>query len=55
MLPGESSCPGGSEYVCQREVVGVLGRVTGGRSDPRLTPLGPAYLSVSKDRGAGWS
>ena len=31
MLPGESSCPGGSEYVWQRGVEGVLGRVTGGR------------------------
>ena len=26
MLPGESSCPGGSEYVCLRGVDGVLGR-----------------------------
>ena len=34
MLPGESSCPGGSEYVCQKGVEGVLGRVTGGRSWP---------------------
>ena len=32
MPPGESSYPGGSEYVWQRGVEGVLGRVTGGRS-----------------------
>ena len=32
MPPGESSHPGGSEYVWQRGVEGVLGRVTGGRS-----------------------
>ena len=31
MPPGESSHPGGSEYVWQRGVEGVLGRVTGGR------------------------
>ena len=34
MPPGESSHPGGSEYVWQRGVEGVLGRVTGGRSLP---------------------
>ena len=34
MPPGESSCPGSSEYVWQRGVEGVLGRVTGGRSLP---------------------
>ena len=34
MLPGESSYIGGSGYVCQRGVDGVLGRVTGGRSWP---------------------
>ena len=32
MPPGESSHPGGSEYVWQRGVEGVLGRVLGGRS-----------------------
>ena len=28
MLPGESSCLGGSEYVWQRGVEGILGQVT---------------------------
>ena len=32
--PDESSCPGGSEYVWQRGVEGISGRVTGGRSLP---------------------
>ena len=32
MPPGESSCPGGSEYVWQRGVEGISGRLTGGRS-----------------------
>ena len=36
MLPGESSCQGGSEYVWQRGVEGISGRVTGGRSLPYL-------------------
>ena len=30
--PGESSHPGGSEYVWQMGLEGVLGRVTGGRN-----------------------
>ena len=34
MPPGESSHPGGSEYVWQRGVEGVLGWVTGGLSLP---------------------
>ena len=34
MPPGESLCPGGSEYVWERGVEGILGRVTGGRSLP---------------------
>ena len=34
MPPGESSHPGGSEYVWQRGVEGVLGWVMGGRSWP---------------------
>ena len=32
MLPGECSSPGGSEYVWQRGVEGIFGRVTGGQS-----------------------
>ena len=32
MAQGESSCPGGSDYVWQRGVGGLKGRVTGGRS-----------------------
>ena len=32
MPPGESSHPGGSEYVWQMGVEGVLGQVTGGQS-----------------------
>ena len=36
MPPGESSYPGGSEYVWQRGVEGILGQVTGGRSLPYL-------------------
>ena len=34
MPPGESSHPGGSEYVWQRGVEGFSARVTGGRSLP---------------------
>ena len=34
MPPGESLCPGGLEYVWERGVEGILGRVTGGRSLP---------------------
>ena len=34
MPPGESSHPGGSEYVWQRGVEGISGQVTGGRSLP---------------------
>ena len=34
MSPGESSCPGGSEYVWQMGIEGVLGWVRGGRSLP---------------------
>ena len=36
MPPGESTCPGGSEYVWQRGVEGILSQVTGGRSLPYL-------------------
>ena len=36
MPPGESSHPGGSEYVWQRGVEGVLGHHMGGRSLPYL-------------------
>ena len=32
MPPGESSHPGGSEYVWQRGVEGISGQVTGGRT-----------------------
>ena len=34
MPPGESSHPGGSEYVWQRGVEGISGRVTGGEVYP---------------------
>ena len=34
MPPGESSHPGGSEYVWQRGVEGISGQVTGSRSLP---------------------
>ena len=34
MIPGESSCPGGSEYVWQRGVDSLEGRVTAARSWP---------------------
>ena len=34
MPPGESSCPDGSEYVWQRGVESLQGRVTAARSGP---------------------
>ena len=34
MIPGESSCQGGSKYVCQRWLEGDLGRVTCSRRWP---------------------
>ena len=38
MHPGESSHPGGSEYVRQRGVEGDLGQVTGSQSLPFPPP-----------------
>ena len=48
MPPGESSHPGGSEYVWQRGVEGVLGRVTGGRSLPYFPKKKKPKMSRSK-------
>ena len=44
MPPGESSCPGGVEYVWQRGVEGVLGRVTG---SPSLNLIYLHYLILT--------
>ena len=46
MPPGESSCPGGSEYVWQRGVEGILGQVRGGQSLPYLKKK--SILAVKK-------
>ena len=47
MSPGESSCPGGSEYVWQMGIEGVLGWVRGGRSLPYFQKKNCKY-SVKK-------
>ena len=52
MPPGESSHPGGSEYVWQRGVEGISGRVTGGRSLPYF-PKKKNVNAVSKKQA--WS
>ena len=48
MPPGESSHPGGSEYVWQRGVEGVLGWVTGGRSLPYFTKKTTTKMQCQK-------
>ena len=48
MPPGESSHPGGSEYVWQRGVEGVLGWVTGGRSWPYFPKKNKLKWAVTK-------
>ena len=48
MPPGESSHPGGSEYVWQRGVEGVLGWVTGGRSWPYFPKKKQLKWAVTK-------
>ena len=48
MVPGESSCPGGSEYVWQRGVEGVLGRVTSGQSSPSFQKKLPTFRCHKK-------
>ena len=48
MPPGESSCPGGSECVCQRGVEGVKGWFTGGPSLPYFLKKREAYLRCHK-------
>ena len=48
MPPGESSHPGGSEYVWQRGVEGILGRVTGSRSLPHFSKKEKRILAVAK-------
>ena len=50
MPPGESSHPGGSEYVWQRGVEGISGQVTGSRSLPYFPKKEEANLSVKKKR-----
>ena len=50
MPPGESSHPGGSEYVWQRGVEGVLGWVTGGRSWPYFQKKNQLKWAVEKNR-----
>ena len=50
MPPGESSHPGGSEYVWQRGVEGVLGRVTGGRSLPYFQRKNQLKWAVEKNK-----
>ena len=50
MPPGESSHPGGSEYVWQRGVEGVLGWVTGGRSWPYFQQKNQLKWAVTKNR-----
>ena len=48
MPPGESSHPGGSEYVWQRGVEGVLGRVTSGQSSPSFQKKLPTFRCHKK-------
>ena len=50
MPPGESSHPGGSKYVWQRGVEGVLGRVTGGRNWPYFTKKKQLKWAVEKNK-----
>ena len=50
MPRGESSHPGGSEYVWQRGVEGVLGRVTGGRSWPYFQRKNQLKWAVEKNK-----
>ena len=50
MPPGESSHPGGSEYVWQRWVEGVLGWVTGGRSWPYFPKKKTLKCAVKKNK-----
>ena len=50
MPPCESSHPGGSEYVWQRGVEGVLGRVTGGPSWPYFPKKLKLKCSVKKNK-----
>ena len=54
MVHGESSCPGGSEYVCERGVEGVLGQVlTDGiwsaSSDFGRPKHGPNYTTATSN------
>ena len=49
MPPGESSHPGGSEYVWQRGVEGISGRVTGGRSLPYFPKKEKLTCGVQKN------
>jgi len=49
MPPGEFSHPGGSEYVWQRGVEGVLGWVTGGRSWPYFQKKNQLKWAVAKN------
>ena len=39
MVPGESSCPGGSEYVCQIGVAGVQAELWEAEVAPRLKKI----------------
>ena len=50
MPPGESSHPGGSEYVWQRGVEGVLGWVTGSRSWPYFPKKTQLKWAVQKNK-----
>ena len=53
MLPGESSCPGGSEYVWQRGIEVILGRVTGGRSLPYTLKMAESALRADSTLSFG--
>ena len=50
MSPGESSCPGGLEYVWQRGIEGVLGWVRGGRSLPYFPKKTTTKMRCHKNR-----
>ena len=49
-LPGETSCPGSSEYVWQRGVEGILGQVTGCRSLPYFRKKKERIWAFAKNR-----
>ena len=50
MLPGESSCPGGSDSVWQRGVEGISGRVMGDQSLPYFQQKNSCECGVQKNK-----